>query len=257
MNYYYSIDGTEVAGPYSLDDIRNDFFSGSLPPTTQVCAEGTETWQTLTSLVKPPPKQAAQPSAIPQQAHRAQTTIPTKSTAPSPTDLPAIPVSSLGAYVASTLQPNESPLHKTTIHWIIFLRAGIAALVFSIILVPISAAFASTAEMSPIPVGLAVFVLLIALLVIPPLITYLTSELVISDRRVLIKVGFISRRSIEMFISKIESVDVNQGIFGRLFDYGTVTLRGTGGSAEPFRLIAHPIQFRNCIQRIQSHNEGR
>ena len=74
MNYYYSIDGTEVVGPHSLDDLKGEFFSGSLLPTTQVCAEGTETWQTLASLVKPPPKQAAQPPAIPQQAHRPQTT---------------------------------------------------------------------------------------------------------------------------------------------------------------------------------------
>ena len=85
MNYYYSIDGSEVVGPYSLDDLKNDFFSGSLPPATQVCAEGTETWQTLTSLVKPPPKQAAQPPAIPQQAHRPQTTSqPTTQTRATP-----------------------------------------------------------------------------------------------------------------------------------------------------------------------------
>ncbi len=111
--------------------------------------------------------------------------------------------------------------------------------------------------MSPIPFDAIVFLLLITLLVLPPLIAYLTSELVITDRRALIKVGFISRRSIEIFISKIESVDISQGILGRLFDYGTVTLRGTSGSAELFRLIVNPIRFRNCIQLIQSHNEGR
>ena len=53
LNYYYSIDGTEVAGPYSLDDLNTDFFSGALPATTKVCAEGTETWQVLASLIKP------------------------------------------------------------------------------------------------------------------------------------------------------------------------------------------------------------
>ena len=88
-----------------------------------------------------------------------------------------------------------------------------------------------------------------------PRLAWYSSEL--TERRVLIKVGFISHRSIEIFISKIESVDLSQGIFGRLFDYATVTLRGTGGSAEPFRLIVNPVRFRNCIQLIQSHNEGR
>jgi len=61
----------------------------------------------------------------------------------------------------------------------------------------------------------------------------------------------------EMFVSKIESVAVNQGIVGRMFDYGTVTIRGTGGTAEPFKVIAHPIEFRNYLQRIQSHVERR
>ena len=61
MNYYYSIDGSEVVGPYSLDDLRGYLFSGALSQKTQVCAEGTQTWQPLASLglaplVEPPPK---------------------------------------------------------------------------------------------------------------------------------------------------------------------------------------------------------
>jgi uncharacterized membrane protein YdbT with pleckstrin-like domain len=99
--------------------------------------------------------------------------------------------------------------------------------------------------------------LLPAFILLPAMITYLTSELVITDKRVLIKVGFVRRRTIEMFISKIESIGVNQGILGRLFDYGTVTIRGTGGSAEPFKTIAHPLQFRGCVQRVQSHSESK
>lgn len=69
MSYYYSIDGTEVVGPYSLDELKNDFFSGLLPPVTQVCAEGTDTWQPITSLVKLTPEQAAQPLVVLKQTH--------------------------------------------------------------------------------------------------------------------------------------------------------------------------------------------
>ncbi len=199
-----------------------------------------------TPAYRPPPQRSIPPNRATQAG-----------TSPAVIDLPSIPLSSLGGYVTSTLQQNETPLHKTTVHWIIFLRAAISAIIFSVILVPISMALASYDKISPRPIGIGVFLVLVVLLVLQPVVTYLTSEFVITDRRILIKVGFISRRSIEMFISKIESVDVSQDIFGRLFDYGTVTLRGTGGSAEPFRVIAHPIQFRNCIQRIQSHNEGR
>jgi uncharacterized membrane protein YdbT with pleckstrin-like domain len=84
-----------------------------------------------------------------------------------------------------------------------------------------------------------------------------TSELVITDRRVLIKVGFIRRHTFEMFISKIESVAVYQGMMGRIFDYGTVEIRGTGGSSESFATIAAPLQFRDAIQLVQSDSERR
>lgn len=81
MNYYYSIDGTEVAGPSSLNDLKDDFLCGALPPTTKVCAEGTETWQTLDSLVKPAPKQIAQPPVLPQTNLPQTTNQPTNHTA--------------------------------------------------------------------------------------------------------------------------------------------------------------------------------
>jgi hypothetical protein len=60
-----------------------------------------------------------------------------------------------------------------------------------------------------------------------------------------------------MFISKIESVAVYQGMMGRLFNYGTVEIRGTGGSAESFATIAAPLQFRDAIQLVQSTSENR
>jgi len=64
MNYYYSTDGTEVHGPCSLDELTNGFFNGSLPAATQVCAEGTETWQTLRSVVRPPPPQPIESTPV-------------------------------------------------------------------------------------------------------------------------------------------------------------------------------------------------
>ncbi len=88
-------------------------------------------------------------------------------------------------------------------------------------------------------------------------VTVRTSELVITDRRVLIKVGFIQRHTFEMFISKIESVAVFQSMLGRVFDYGTVTIRGTGGSSESFSTIAAPLQFRDAIQLVQTSSEKR
>ena len=84
-----------------------------------------------------------------------------------------------------------------------------------------------------------------------------TSEFGLTDRRVLAKVGWLSRRSIELLLNKVESVGVTQGIGGRLFDYGTVVLTGTGGTREPFKTIASPFEFRKRVQaQISLVQEG-
>jgi hypothetical protein len=67
MNYYYSIDGAEVIGPYSFDELKADFLSGALPGNTKVCAEGKEDWQTLKSLFQPPSAHLATLPATPAQ----------------------------------------------------------------------------------------------------------------------------------------------------------------------------------------------
>ena len=63
--------------------------------------------------------------------------------------------------------------------------------------------------------------------------------------------GFISRRTIEINMSKVESVEVNQDIFGRLLNYGTIVVIGTGGTKEPFALIGDPLAFRRAVQSQQ------
>ena len=79
-----------------------------------------------------------------------------------------------------------------------------------------------------------------------------SSEFAVTNRRVIIKVGFISRRTIEINMSKVELVEVNQDIFARMFNYGTITVIGTGGTKEPFDLIDDPLAFRRAVQSQQS-----
>ena len=68
-----------------------------------------------------------------------------------------------------------------------------------------------------------------------------------TDKRVIYKRGVLSRYTVEMHTSKIETVDVDQGILGRLLGYGTVEVRGTGSGIEPLRYIGHPLEIRNAI----------
>ena len=68
-----------------------------------------------------------------------------------------------------------------------------------------------------------------------------------TDRRVVYKTGLIRRHTIEMNMDKVESVNVDQSILGRIFGYGTVDIRGTGGGLEPLRNIRDPLAFRNHV----------
>ncbi len=74
-----------------------------------------------------------------------------------------------------------------------------------------------------------------------------STELVVTDRRVIHKVGFISRKTREMNREKVESIDVDQSVGGRLFGYGTIIVHGTGSSWEPFTNISDPLAFRSLI----------
>jgi uncharacterized membrane protein YdbT with pleckstrin-like domain len=74
-----------------------------------------------------------------------------------------------------------------------------------------------------------------------------TTEIAVTNRRIIYKRGFISRRTIEMQMDKVESVDVDQTIWGRIFGYGDITIRGVGVGIEPLKNIDAPIEFRNHV----------
>jgi uncharacterized membrane protein YdbT with pleckstrin-like domain len=74
----------------------------------------------------------------------------------------------------------------------------------------------------------------------------------VTNRRVLIKVGFIRRHSLELLLPKVEGIAVDQGILGRILGYGTIIVTGTGGTKEPFRNIIAPMEFRKMVQQQTS-----
>jgi hypothetical protein len=232
-----------VLGPYTESEMKTRLAAGTTTLSDFARFDGTTEWKPLSSF--------AQFAVSPREAPR----NPASPSSPPPIP-PAAPARSdpkaLGSYTAATLQENEQPLHHTAIHWMALSGSIIGAILTLIVILPI-AMFAAWKD----------FYWAWLLLVIPlgilgsAIVTVRTSELVITDRRVLIKVGFIQRHTFEMFISKIESVAVFQSMLGRLFNYGTVTIRGTGGSSESFTTIAAPLQFRDAIQLVQSNSEGR
>jgi uncharacterized membrane protein YdbT with pleckstrin-like domain len=75
------------------------------------------------------------------------------------------------------------------------------------------------------------------------------TEIAVTDRRVIIKTGMMSRRSLEIMLAKVESIGIDEPVLGRMLGYGTVVIHGTGGTPEPFSRIAHPSEFRREVQQ--------
>jgi uncharacterized membrane protein YdbT with pleckstrin-like domain len=75
------------------------------------------------------------------------------------------------------------------------------------------------------------------------------TEMAVTNKRVVVKTGIASRRTFEMLLSKIESIGVEESVMGRMFGYGTVIIRGTGGTPDSFPKISHPLEFRRQVQQ--------
>ncbi len=86
-------------------------------------------------------------------------------------------------------------------------------------------------------------------------IRYKTTELAFTNKRVIAKFGFISRHTVEININKVESIQVNQNVWGRIFNYGTLILSGAGTPQAPIPGISNPIQFRRAFMESQEQPE--
>ena len=150
-------------------------------------------------------------------------------------------------YVRRVLQPGETIVYATRLHWWIYIHT----ILLSIACIILAGAAVSTSDNQGISLALGIAAVIFALLALSAglraFIRRVTTELAVTDHRVIYKSGLLSRHTIEMNRDKVESVDVDQSLLGRIFGYGTVIVRGTGGSLEPMRNIGDPLTFRTYI----------
>ena len=149
------------------------------------------------------------------------------------------------SYVEKHLIPNETVLYFTRLSWIIYLKtiffllAGLAVLAWSVTNPDSANALYPVAGVLLL-VGFTLFLV--------AFIRRRSSEFAVTDKRVIIKVGLFSRRSVEILLTKVEAITVEQTLLGRIFGYGTIIIIGTGGTHEPFHLIGDPLEFRRQSQ---------
>lgn len=82
-------------------------------------------------------------------------------------------------------------------------------------------------------------------------IHYFTTEMAVTDRKVIAKTGFIRRNTIELLLSRVESIRVDQSILGRMLNYGSIVVAGGGNPQAPIPGIASPLEFRKNFVAIQ------
>lgn len=150
------------------------------------------------------------------------------------------------SYVGKVLQAGETVVFQGTIHWFVYLPA----VLFGLFAAAVLAAQASlggfeTETPAQYLAGAAGLVAVISF--IRAWFTRFTTEIAVTDKRVIFKEGFIRRNTTEMNMARVESVEVDQSILGRVFNYGDITVRGTGAGLQPMRMIGKPIDFRNAV----------
>ena len=152
----------------------------------------------------------------------------------------------MGRYIDDILQPGEKVLYSTNAHWIFYLPAIAAWLVALAFLILSHLMVAGTPSLLCLVLaGVSAVVALYKMLT--AWFHRWTTETDVTNLRVVHKTGFIKRRTFEMSLDKVESVDVNQSILGRILNYGDVTILGVGEGKETISTIASPLEFRNFI----------
>jgi PH (Pleckstrin Homology) domain-containing protein len=149
-------------------------------------------------------------------------------------------------YAERVLQPGETIAYRAQLHWVIYF-VGMVLIVAAIGL----AVAAVVLKMESIRVGLLLAALIALFLglfqLIRAWIVAVNTEIIVTTRRVIYKTGFISRNTVEMNLDKVESVLVQQGILGRMLDFGTVIIRGVGAGLEPVDNIAAPLELHRHV----------
>lgn len=138
------------------------------------------------------------------------------------------------SYVESSLSKDEQIVYSAKLHWAVFLWPSF--LLFIAIISFRNASMFGFFIIATLFTGLTSF------------FNYVNSEFCITTKRVVLKTGVIQRNSTDVLLSKIEGAHVDQGILGRILNYGTLVVGGTGGTKGGFKKVANPMDFRKAVQ---------
>jgi hypothetical protein len=163
------------------------------------------------------------------------------------------------SYVQENLNPGEHVLYTTHLHWVVLLRSIIVATIFSaagvgLILWGVLGKHTERGEAQAVGIAGFTMMLIGGIILGIAVIRRNATEMAVTNKRIIIKVGFLTKRTLELFLAKVESVGVEQTLLGRMLGFGSISVRGTGGTNEPFSHVADPLEFRRQVQhQIEEH----
>lgn len=130
-------------------------------------------------------------------------------------------------YIDNNLLKGETVIYRAHLHWFFLVRDII---------------------LSCLLMALLIGFVLLPILLIRDIILIKTSEFAVTNKRVICKTGLVSRSTFETLITRIEGFGADQDIFGRMFGFGTISVRGVGGSQCSYKNIADPLEFKSAVQ---------
>ena len=160
------------------------------------------------------------------------------------------------SYVEKHLIEGETIIYETRLHWIVLVVPLLLGFIFGVAGLAVFVQAAGTnlsgkSEMSGALLdAMGATLLFVAVVCIGRgILKRNATEMTVTNKRVFVKVGLAARRTIELLLSRVESIGVEESVTGRMLGYGTVIVHGTGGTPEIFNMIAHPLEFRTQVQQ--------
>jgi uncharacterized membrane protein YdbT with pleckstrin-like domain len=159
------------------------------------------------------------------------------------------------SYVERNLVAGETVIYETRLHWIVMLGHIIIGLFLLglpgalLIIYALRQSGIDTDTLHIMEGGGAALVVIGVVTILIGMVKRNATEMAVTNRRVVIKIGVASRKTIEMMLNKVESIEVSETAFGRMLGYGTILVIGTGGTTEPFQKVAQPLEFRSQVQQ--------
>jgi uncharacterized membrane protein YdbT with pleckstrin-like domain len=144
------------------------------------------------------------------------------------------------SYIDRHLLAGEMVTYRTRLHWKLFVMPVLIALVMT---AGVVWALSANKQLYAIPPAAIAIIVLVA-----AWIRRRSSEFAVTNKRVIIKLGVTTTRSMELLLTKVEGITVTQSLMGRMFGYGEIVVTGSGGTQEPFDNIQSPLDFRQAVQ---------